>query len=63
MVFPSAAAADLELWRSHFVGKALPDTPQAAFQHANAFTFPNVNAGRCNGTACYGYARLVRQPF
>ena len=34
--------AELELWRSHFVGKDLPDTPQAAFQHANVVTFPNV---------------------
>ena len=39
-MFPSADGA--ELWRSHFVGKDLPDTPQADFQHANTVTFPNV---------------------
>ena len=42
LMFPSAAGAELELWRSHFVGKDLPDTPQAAFQQANPVTFPNV---------------------
>ena len=42
LVFPSAAGDELELWRSHFAGKDLPDTPQAAFQHANTVTFPNV---------------------
>ena len=42
LVFPSAAGAELELWCAHFVGKDLPNTPQAAFQHANAVTFPNV---------------------
>ena len=41
MVFPSAAGADLELWRLHFVGKDLLNTPQAVFQHSNAVTFPN----------------------
>ena len=34
--------AELELWCSHFVGKDLPDTPRAAFQHANVVTFLNV---------------------
>ena len=38
---PSAAKAELELWRSHFSGKELPDTPQAAFKQANPLLFPN----------------------
>ena len=42
LVFPFAAGAELELWHSHFVGKDLHDTPQAAFQHANTVTFPNI---------------------
>ena len=41
-MFPSAAGAGLELWHSHFVGKDLLYTPQAAFQWANPVTFPNV---------------------
>ena len=41
-MFPSAAGAELELWHSHFVGKDLPNTPQAPFQHANPVTFLNV---------------------
>ena len=35
LMFPSVARAELELWRSHFDGKDLPETPQAAFQQAN----------------------------
>ena len=42
LTFPSAAEAELELWRSHFDGKDLPDTPQAAFQYANPVLFPNI---------------------
>ena len=41
-MFRSADGAELELWCSQFVGKGLPDTPQADFQHANTVTFPNV---------------------
>ena len=40
LVFPSAAGAELGV--HIFVGKELPDTPQADFQHASAVTFPNV---------------------
>ena len=42
LMFPSAAGAELDLWRSHFVGKDLPDTPQAAFQQTNPVTLLNV---------------------
>ncbi len=42
IAFPSAARAELELWRAHFNGKELPETPQAALQHANPLVFPNV---------------------
>ena len=42
MAFPSAAGAELELWRSHIVGKNLPNVHQAALQHANTVTFSNV---------------------
>ena len=41
-MFPSLAVAELELWHSDIVGKDLLDIPQAAFQHANVVTFPNV---------------------
>ena len=40
--FPSAAEAELLLWRSHFRDKELPDTPQGAFQQASSLVFPNV---------------------
>ena len=36
LMFPSVAGAELELWRSHFDGKDLPETPQASFQQANS---------------------------
>ena len=41
--FPSAAEAELLLWRSHFRDKELPDTPQGAFQQASSLVFPNVS--------------------
>ena len=43
IAYPSAAKAELELWRSHFQGQdLLPETPQAALQHADPLAFPNV---------------------
>ena len=42
ITFTSAARTELELWRSHFSGQELPDTPLAALQHANPHLFPNV---------------------
>ena len=35
LMFPSVAWAELELWRSHFDSKDLPETPQAAFPQGN----------------------------
>ena len=42
ITFHSAARAELELWRSHFSGKELPDTPEAALKHATPLVFPNI---------------------
>lgn len=42
LCFPSAGRAELEHWHSHFVGKELPETPQAAFEQANPLLFSNV---------------------
>ena len=43
LLLPLAAEAELELLRSHFVGKDFTEKPQAAFQQANPVTFLNVS--------------------
>ena len=44
LTFPSSVKAELDLWHSHFRESScdLPDTPKAAFEHANPLVFPNV---------------------
>ena len=42
VAFPSAARAELQLWRFHFIGKELPNTPKAALKHASPLVFPNI---------------------
>lgn len=36
--FPSAARAELDLWRYHFIGKELPDTPKVALYEESRLT-------------------------
>ena len=40
--FKSTAKAELELWRSNFKDKELPDTPQSALKYTSQVLFPNI---------------------
>ena len=44
LTFPSSVKAELDLWRSYISESNcdLPDTPKAAFEHANPLVFHNV---------------------
>ena len=40
--FKSTAKAELELWRSNFKDKEIPDTPQSPLKHTSPVMFPNI---------------------
>ena len=52
--YPSVARSELQIWRSSFVGKELPDSAQLALKHAPALLFPHTykeNVNTYNGDA------------